>query len=192
MKFKSLNVFCGSNRGLNPCFAEVAEELAHKMCAEGTQMVYGGASVGIMGLLADTMLEQNGKIVGVITQPLVDVELAHRGIDTLHIVKTMAERKDLMAELSDSFLLFPGGAGSLDEFFEVMTWAQLGYHDKPCAILNVNGYYDDILKFIDKAVMENFIRAEHRDMLVIANTVDELFEKLEAFEPTASIKWVDK
>lgn len=162
-------VFCGSNAGARSEYAEAARALAAVLVERKLGIVYGGGNVGLMGVLADAALEHGGEVIGVIPRKLVDKEVAHRGVTELRIVETMHERKALMNDLSDAFIALPGGFGTLDEFFEVLTWSQLGFHGKPCALLNVAGYYDRMLAMLDHAVTERLLRPAHRE-LVIADT----------------------
>ena len=175
---KKLAVYCGSSAGVSDLYREGAELLADVLSAAGIAVVYGGAKVGLMRMLADRMLANNGQVIGVIPQALVDVEVAHDGLSELHIVKDMHARKALMAELADGFIMLPGGTGSLDEFFEVTTWAKLGYHAKPCGILNTNGYYDSLLQFLDHAVGQGFMKQPHRNMMMVDDQPSALLDKL--------------
>ena len=184
-------VFCGSNAGARSEYAEAARELAAMLVERKLGIVYGGGNVGLMGVLADAALERGGEVIGVIPRTLVDKEVAHRDVTELLIVETMHERKALMNDLSDAFIALPGGFGTLDEFFEVLTWSQLGFHGKPCALLNVAGYYDRMLAMLDHAVAERFLRPTHRE-LVIADTVpSRLLQRLSAFSPAPKGKWDD-
>jgi uncharacterized protein (TIGR00730 family) len=161
--------------------------------ADGIELVYGGANVGLMAVLADTVLAEGGDAIGVIPQPLVDREIAHPGLSDLRVVGSMHERKALMAELSDAFVALPGGLGTLEELFEVYTWSQLGLHRKPCALLDVDGYYSGITEFLAHAVRERFVSEEHRAMLVVEREPRALLERLREFEPAAvQPKWIDR
>jgi len=163
---------------------ELAEHLAHSK----RSLVYGGADIGLMGAVADRVLEHGGQVIGVIPQSLVQVEVAHSGLTELHVTDGMHSRKAKMAECSDAFIALPGGLGTLEELFEVMTWAQLGYHAKPIGLLNVDGFYNDLLSFLDNAQARGFMRAEHRSLLQVAATAPELLEKLEDAEPLSAPK----
>ncbi len=186
-------VFCGSSPGARRAYADTTAELARLLVAEGIGVVYGGAHVGLMGTLADTVLEEGGEIVGVIPRALVDREIAHAGLSDLRVVTSMHERKALMAELSDAFIALPGGLGTLDELFEVYTWSQLGLHRKPCALLDVEGYYEGIARFLDHSVEERFVREEHRAMLMAEQDPGVLIERLREFDPgTMKSKWIDR
>ncbi len=191
-KLTSLAVFCGSNMGHHPEYSKGAEQLAAILLANNITLVYGGANVGIMKVIADAVLAGGGKVIGVIPQTLVDVEIAHRGLTELYVVTSMSRRKELIGEISDGFVLLPGGAGSLDEIFEMFTFAKLGYHEKPCGILNTANYYDHLIKFLDHAVMEGFIQSTHRDMLLIEESPEGLFKKFLAYQPSKEMKWIKK
>ena len=186
-------VFCGSSPGARPQYTEATEDLGSLFVQHGITLVYGGASVGLMGRLADTVLSEGGEAVGVIPRALVEREIAHLGLTELHVVDSMHERKALMADLSDAFVALPGGLGTLDELFEVYTWAQLGLHRKPCGLLNVEGYYRHLADFLDHAVGERFVRDEHRDMLIVEEDPATMLERLQRFDPaTLTPKWIDR
>jgi uncharacterized protein (TIGR00730 family) len=190
---KRICVFCGSSPGARPAYAEATAELARLLVSDGIGLVYGGANVGLMAVLADTVLAEGGDAIGVIPQPLVDREIAHPGLSDLRVVGSMHERKALMAELADAFVALPGGLGTLEELFEVYTWSQLGLHSKPCALLDVEGYYDGIADFLDHAVRERFVREDHRAMLVVERDARTLLDRLREFEPAAARpKWIDR
>ena len=186
-------VFCGASPGARPEYAEAAAELARLLVADGIGVVYGGGGVGMMGALADAVLAEGGEIIGVIPRALVDREIAHRDVPDMRVVGSMHERKALMAELADAFVALPGGLGTLEELFEVYTWAQLGLHRKPCALLDVEGYYEGVVDFLAHAVEERFVRAEHREMLMVETEPRSLIERLREFEPDAGLpKWIDR
>ena len=186
-------VFCGASPGARPEYAEAARELARLLTADGIRVVYGGGGVGLMGALADAVIAAGGKLTGVIPRALVDREIAHRDVMDMRVVGSMHERKALMAELSDAFVALPGGIGTLEELFEVYTWAQLGLHRKPCALLNVEGYYNGIADFLTHAVAERFLREETRDLLLVETDPAALIERLRRFEPPAVVpKWIDR
>ncbi|MBV9403553.1 MAG: TIGR00730 family Rossman fold protein [Candidatus Eremiobacteraeota bacterium] len=172
-------VFCGSQTGSNPIYARSAVELARAVVAKDMGIVYGGGSIGLMGVLADAMLAQNGTIIGVIPQALADREVAHSGLTQLHLVTSMHERKAMMSDLSDAFIALPGGYGTLDELCEAITWFQLGIHDKPVGLLNVDGYFDALLAMFDHAENEGFISPENRRILRSATTLPALFTAME-------------
>jgi uncharacterized protein (TIGR00730 family) len=165
---KSVCVYCGSNPGSDPVYAEAAQELARTLAERGLRVVYGGAHVGLMGLIADTALAAGAEVVGVIPKVLVEWEVAHTGLTELHVVDDMHERKAKMAELADAFVALPGGIGTLEELVEIYTWSYLGIHDKPFAVLNTAGYYDGITAFLDHAVGQGFLRPEVRERLLVA------------------------
>jgi uncharacterized protein (TIGR00730 family) len=186
-------VFCGASPGARPEYADATAELARLLVAEGIGVVYGGGGVGLMGVLADAVLAGGGEIIGVIPRALVDREIAHRDVEDMRIVGSMHERKALMAELSDAFVAAPGGIGTLEELFEVYTWAQLGLHRKPCALLNVEGYFDGIASFLGHAVEERFLRVEHLEVLMVETEPGPLVERLREFEPDSLLpKWIDR
>jgi uncharacterized protein (TIGR00730 family) len=186
-------VFCGASPGARPAYREAAEELAKLLVQEGIGVVYGGGGVGLMGVLADAVIEAGGDLTGVIPRALVDREIAHRDVMDMRVVGSMHERKALMAELADAFIALPGGIGTLEELFEVYTWAQLGLHQKPCALLNVEGYYDGIADFLAHAVDERFLREETHALLLVDTDPAVLLERLHDFEPQAVVpKWIDR
>jgi hypothetical protein len=171
---RSVCVFCGSSPGTDPAFADAARRLGTGLVRRDIALVYGGASVGLMGVLADTVTAAGGRVTGVITQALAGHEIAHAGLGTLHVVTTMHERKALMSDLSDAFIMLPGGFGTYEEFMESVTWAQLGIHDKRCGILNVDGFFDRLLQFLDHAADMGFIKPRQIQGLTVAADVDEL------------------
>jgi uncharacterized protein (TIGR00730 family) len=186
-------VFCGASPGARPEYAQATTGLARLLVADGIGVVYGGGGVGLMGALADAVLAEGGEITGVIPRALMDREIAHPDVTDMRVVGSMHERKALMAELADAFVALPGGLGTLEELFEVYTWAQLGLHRKPCALLNVEGYYDGIAGFLGNAVTERFLRYEHREMLLVEREPRALLERLHEFEPDAVLpKWIDR
>jgi uncharacterized protein (TIGR00730 family) len=186
---KRICVFCGSNAGARSEYAEAARALATVLAERKLGIVYGGGNVGLMGVLADAALEHGGEVIGVIPRKLVEKEVAHHGVTELRIVETMHERKALMNDLSDAFIALPGGFGTLDEFFEVLTWSQLGFHGKPCALLNVAGYYDGMLAMLDHAVTERFLRPAHRELVIADTDPLRLLQRLSAFVPAPKGKW---
>lgn len=188
---KSVCVFCGSNPGAEAQFASTAASLGRLLAQSGIRLVYGGGHVGLMGVLADTALAEGGEVHGVITHALERKEVAHRGLTALTVVETMHERKAVMADLSDGFVMLPGGFGTLDEFFEVVTWSQLGIHAKPCGVLNVGGYFDPLLAFIEAATQTEFVRPAHRDLLLVESEPDLMLDRLRSWEPVAVDKWLD-
>ena len=174
-----LAVYCGSAPGTDPAFAEAARATAAAMVREKIQLVYGGGRLGLMGLIADSVLELGGFVYGVIPQALVDIEVAHVNVTELHIVETMHERKAKMTELADAFLALPGGIGTLDEFFEAWSWNALGYHKKPFCLLNVNGYWDGLIEFIDHSTASGFMSQQRRRQLLVAGSPEEALELLD-------------
>ncbi|MDP9434267.1 MAG: TIGR00730 family Rossman fold protein [Actinomycetota bacterium] len=186
---RSLCVFCGSNPGRQPVYMDAVRSLATVLAEEEIRIVYGGAHVGTMGALADTALEAGGEVIGVIPEQQVGEEVAHTGLTELHVVGSMHERKALMAELSDGFIALPGGLGTLEEFAEVVTWSQLGLHRKPTGLLNTAGYYDSLLGFLDHAVVERFLRAEDRALVLAETEVRPLLRLMRAWAPNQQRGW---
>lgn len=176
-------VFCGTNTGSRPEYGATARQLGQVLAEEGIELVYGGASVGIMGELADSVQEHGGHVTGIIPQQLVEKEAAHTGIRNLIVVASMHQRKSQMADLSDGFIALPGGIGTLEGFFELVTWRQLGIHERPCGILNVAGYFDGLTGFLDHAVREGFLTELHRDMILVENDPQRLIERMRAYDP---------
>ncbi len=178
--FQSLCVFCGSRSGSNPAFEAAARATGRLLAERGIRLVYGGGSLGLMGAVADACLEAGGEVVGVIPGFLMDLELGHRGVTRLEVVSDMLSRKQRMAELSDGFLSLPGGIGTLDELFEMLTWVRLGVHEKPNGLLNVDGFYDDLLSFCHRTQVEGgFISAENAANLIASDSVEDLLDRLE-------------
>jgi len=187
-----LCVFSGSSPGAHPDYVRTAQELGRSLAAAGVGLVYGGASVGLMGAVADAALEAGGEAIGVIPQALVDREIAHQGLSELRIVSSMHERKALMAELAGGFVALPGGMGTLEELFEVYTWTQLGLHSKPLGLLDVRDYFKALVAFLDHAVAERFMTVEHRELLVVEKRAEELLEAFRRWRPPARAKWIDR
>jgi uncharacterized protein (TIGR00730 family) len=186
-------VFCGSSPGARPVYTEATEDLGMLLARNGITLVFGGATVGLMGRLADTVVSEGGEAIGVIPQALVDREIAHLGLTDLHVVETMHERKQKMADLADAFVALPGGLGTLDELFEIYTWAQLGMHRKPIGLLNVEGYFDGLTGFLEHAVAERFLRDDHREMLIVEEEPAQMLQRLENFDPASlTPKWIDR
>jgi uncharacterized protein (TIGR00730 family) len=179
-------VFCGSNAGARPAYRQAAQTVGRLLCRRGIELVYGGGHIGLMGSVADACLSEGGRVIGVIPQALADKEVAHSGLTELRIVKSMHERKFVMAELSDAFLALPGGYGTWEELFEVLTWSQLGIQRKACAILNVEGYYDPLLAMADKALADGFLRGVHRDLLLADVDPERLLDRLSDFAVPAT------
>ena len=189
---KRVCVFAGSSLGARSQYGDAARSLGAALVSRNLGLIYGGGAVGLMGLLADTVLEGGGHVIGVIPRPLVDREVAHSGLSELRVVASMHERKTQMAQLSDGFIALPGGLGTLEELFEIWTWAQLGIHRKPCGLLNVEGYYDRLLEFLNHAVAENFIDTKNRSMMTLAEGGDELLDRLESYEGLEVPRWVEE
>jgi hypothetical protein len=173
-----LCVFCGSKHGERPIYTETAAEVGRLMAQRGIGLVYGGGHVGLMGVIADAVLQQGGEVIGVIPQSMVEEELAHRGLTELHVVKSMHERKALMAGKSDGFLALPGGFGTAEEFFEIVTWRQLKLHDKPIGLLNVAGFFDPLIAWIEQAFSEGFISPKYRELVVVGSGAEAVIARL--------------
>jgi uncharacterized protein (TIGR00730 family) len=189
---KRVCVFCGSSPGANPTYLASARALGSELAQRGLGLVYGGASVGLMGAVADGALSAGGEAVGIIPGALEAKELAHRGLSRLEVVGSMHERKARMAELADGFVALPGGMGTLEELAEILTWAQLGLHRKPCALLDVAGYWKPLVAFLDHAVQERFIRPEHRELLLVGDEPAALVDAMERYAPVHREKWIDE
>lgn len=189
---KRICVFCGSSTGTNPVYEEAARELATALVARHIGVVYGGGRIGLMGVVADTALAAGGEVVGVIPRPLASRELAHTGLTEMKFVASMHERKATMSALADGFVTLPGGLGTLEETFEILTWAQLGIQRKPIGILNVNGYYDPFLRLFTHGIREGFIRREYIGFITVADTPVELLDAMAAWEPPPVARnWLD-
>ena len=189
---KRLCVYCGSSSGRQPVYAQVARQLARAMVNRNIDLVYGGASVGIMGEIANAVLEEGGDVIGIIPKGLFKKEVAHTGVTELREVDSMHERKSLMADLSDGFIALPGGFGTIEEIFEIITWSQLGMHRKPCGLLNVCHYYDKLIDFLDQAVTEQFIKAAHHSTILVDECPDALLGKFEVYEAPETVKLIDR
>ena len=185
-------VYCGSSPGNDPAFLQAAREVGGLIAQRGHSLVYGGGNTGLMGVVADAVLAAGGQVVGVIPDNFVRQELEHRGLTKLHVVSTMHERKALMASLADGFLALPGGIGTLEEIAEVFVWTQLGLHMKPCALLNINGYYDPLVSFLTRMTDARFLRAEQLSQLIVACEPAEALDRLLSFTPTVVEKWMDR
>jgi len=188
----SICVFCGSSVGNDPAYAEAARLLGRTLAEGNTTLVYGGGHVGLMGVIADAALGAGGEVIGVMPKSLVDREIGHTGLTKLHVVHSMHERKALMSKLSEGFIALPGGNGTLEEFFEVLTWAQLGEHDKPCGLLNVAGYYEPLLTVFDQMVDQGFLKREHRNLVLVEEDPSALLGRFEIYEPPKTVKWIDR
>ncbi len=187
----SVAVYLGSSMGSDPAYAAAAAGLGRVLARRGIRLVYGGGRVGLMGVLADAVLTGGGQVTGVITRALEDKEIAHHGLMDLTVVHTMHERKAMMADRADGFIMLPGGYGTLDEFFEVLTWTQLGIHVKPCAVLDVNGYFSPLLRLLGNANGQGFLRDDHRDMVITGTDPGDLLDRMAAWAPPATEKWLD-
>ena len=192
MAMKTICVFAGSSSGARAEYLAAARDLGRALAGRGLGLVYGGARVGLMGALADEMLSAGARVVGVMPEALVAKEVAHNGLTELRVVKSMHERKAMMSDLAGGFIALPGGFGTLDEFFEVLTWAQLGLHAKPCGLLNVHGYFDRLISFVEHAVAERFVRAEHGSMISVSATAPELLDRMSAYRPPVVQKWIER
>ncbi len=189
---KRICVFCGSNPGTNPAYVEAAMTVGTLLADRGIGLVYGGGHVGMMGTIADAVLARGGEVIGVIPVALAEKEVEHKGLTELHVVKSMHERKALMADLADGFIALPGGFGTFEEYCEIITWAQLGFHHKPCGLLNVAGYYNHLLAMIDHGVDQKFIRPVHRQLVIDDTDAERLLERMAAFVPPVVDKWIKR
>ncbi|GAB3351709.1 LOG family protein [Lysobacter tyrosinilyticus] len=188
----SVCVYCGSNAGSKPAYAERAIALGTRLAKEGLQLVYGGGNVGLMGIVADAVLEAGGEVIGVIPEQLVNWEVAHKGLTRLEVVANMHERKARMFDLADGFVALPGGFGTLDEMFEMLTWRQLGIGDKPCAFLDVDGFYVPLMTMMNRMVEERFLHADQRRDLWHGEDIDSMIDWMRAYQPAQSSKWMDE
>ncbi|MDP4282344.1 MAG: TIGR00730 family Rossman fold protein [Bacteroidota bacterium] len=189
---RSICVFCGSGTGNDPVYKERARRLAELFLQKRIVLVYGGANVGLMKVLADTMLENGGKVIGVMPRLLVEREVAHYHLTEMHIVEDMQERKALMSDLANGFIALPGGYGTMDELFEILAWNQLGMIHKPVGLLNINGYYDLLIRMLDRMVDEKFLRPEHRARLITGDDEIEMLESMENYNPVMAEKWIER
>ena len=189
-RLASVCLFCGSNTGTRPSYADAAREIGRTLAARGMTLVYGGGSVGLMDIAAQSALDAGGRVIGVITEQLMEREVGHSGLDQLHIVATMHERKALMAKLSDAFVALPGGYGTFDELCEMATWDQLGIHVKPLVVVNIEGYFDGFLAQLDRAVADGLLKPEHRVLLACAATVNAALAALAAWQPPPVPQWL--
>jgi uncharacterized protein (TIGR00730 family) len=185
-------VFCGAHPGSRPEYRAATEKLGAEIVRRNIGLVYGGGNVGLMGVLADAVLKAGGEVVGVIPEILMAREVGHNGLTKLHVVRSMHERKALMADLSDAFIALPGGYGTLEEFCEIVTWSQLGFHAKPCGILNVEGYYSPLLAMFDHAVQEQFLKQENRELVLARDSAAALLQALEEWRPLHVENWLDQ
>ena len=191
-KFLSVCVYCGSSSDINPVYANAAKALGRALVKHHLSLVYGGGHVGLMGIVADAVLDAGGEVTGVIPKALMDTEVGHDRLTRLLVVKDMHERKALMAEHADGFITMPGGIGTLEELFETLTWAQLGFHEKPIGLLNVAGFYDPLIEFLRHQTSQGFLRAEHKDLLLVETEPDPLIEQLKNFTMPAGVSWLSR
>ena len=187
---KKICVFCGSSMGFNPVYREKAAELGRVLADNGCELLYGGGSVGLMRVIADVMKERGCRVTGTITQHLMNMHVGHSEIDEMIVVETMAERKKVLEDMADGFIVMPGGIGTMDEFFETYVLSQLRVFDKPVALFNVDGYYDGIVQFIDHIAKEGFMRKEHADNLIVSSDPKDMLEQMKHFQPADVDKWV--
>lgn len=192
LSIKSICVYCASSPGVDPAFVIAARSMGQLIAREGIRLVYGGGHVGLMGAVADAALAEGGEVHGVITRALEDKEIAHGGLTRLDVVETMHQRKAAMADMSDAFVMLPGGLGTLEEFFEVLTWTQLGVHAKPCGILDVEGYFDPLQDLLDAATRQRFVREEHRQIVMTESDPASLLSRLRSWTPVTVDKWLDR
>lgn len=188
---KNICVFCGSAAGNNPAFAEAARHLGGLIADRGMTLVYGGGNVGLMGTVADAALAKSGRVIGVIPHSLEQKEVAHRRLTELHVCRTMHDRKRMMAERADAFVALPGGYGTLEEIFEVITWAQLGIHHNPCALLNVAGFFDGLIQYLDHAVDMELLKPEYRRLLLVETDANRLLDAIQAYRPPKVMQWIE-
>ncbi len=189
---KNICVFCGSSLGLRPAYQQAAATLGTIIAQRRMNLIYGGSKVGLMGIIADAVLAGGGEVIGVIPEFIDAKEIAHTGLTKLYIVNSMHERKSLMADFSDGFIAMPGGFGTFEEFFEVLTWGQLGLHQKPHGLLNIEGYYDPLLKLVDTAIAQKFIREAHRNLILTSPNPESLLDSMINYQPINIEKWIDK
>ncbi|ALN86137.1 putative lysine decarboxylase family protein [Lysobacter capsici] len=189
---RSICIYCGSNAGAKPIYTERAMALGHRLAKDGIALVYGGGNVGLMGVVADAVLEGGGEVIGVIPEQLVNWEVAHRGLSKLEIVGSMHERKARMFDLADGFVALPGGFGTLDEMFEMLTWRQLGIGNKPCAFLDIDGFYAPLMAMLDRMVAERFVHADQRNDLWHGDDIDAMLGWMQGYTPAAASKWMDE
>jgi hypothetical protein len=183
-------IYCGSSAGVNPVYAETARAMGAAIAARGKTLVYGGSAVGLMGIVADAALAASGRVLGLMPQALVDKEIQHKGLTELRVVDSMHTRKAGMIEAADALIALPGGFGTYEEITEAVTWAQLGYHAKPCGLLNVNGFYDGLITLMDRAIADGFVKAVHRTILVIERDVEAMLDRIETHTPPIASKWI--
>lgn len=191
-QLKTICVYCGSSLGKKEAYASAAKLLAESLVARNITLVYGAASIGIMGTVADQVLNLGGQVIGVIPKALAHKEITHNNLTELYVTQSMHERKMQMAELSDGFIALPGGIGTMEELFEIWTWAQLGFHKKPCGLLNIDGYYDALIQFVDHMQQEQFVKSKHHDLLMVNNDPEKLLHQFSSYIPPEITQWVQK
>jgi uncharacterized protein (TIGR00730 family) len=189
---KSLLVYCGSNPGVNPIYKETAVALGKEMVERKIRLIYGGGSLGLMGTIANTVMENGGEVVGIIPSFLDKMEVGHPNLTEIHVVESMHERKALMEQMCDSVITLPGGYGSMDELFEILSWSQLGLHNKPVGLLNINGFYDPLVAQLDLMVREGFLKQPNREIIQVSDSIAEIFELMDAFVPQKTMKWLER
>jgi uncharacterized protein (TIGR00730 family) len=189
---QSILVYCGANPGTKPIYKETAEKLGKVFAENNIRLIYGGGSVGLMGIIADAVLANNGQVTGIIPHFLDRLEVGHKSLPIMHKVETMHERKALMEKLCDGIITLPGGYGSMDELFEILSWSQLGLHQKPVGLLNLNGFYDHLLKQLDVMVEEGFLKAENRNLVIESDNIEDLMEKISKFKASFHKKWMKR
>jgi uncharacterized protein (TIGR00730 family) len=187
---KNIAVYCGSSKGINGIYTQKAHELGIYFAKSNIRLVYGAGSVGLMGILADSILENGGKAIGVIPQFLMDLEVGHKGLSELYITENMHERKKMMCDLADGIIALPGGYGTLDELFEILTWSQLGLHEMPIGILNTNQFFDPLLEMVQKMVDEGFLKKENQDLILVDTEIENLIQKMNSAERPKALKWL--
>ena len=192
MKIEKICVYCGSSPGKNPAYAHAASGLAKELCTRGISLVFGGGAVGIMGVVADAMLAAGGEVIGVIPKALAKKEVAHYGLSELHVVASMHERKAMMADLADGFIALPGGWGTLEEIFEMLTWAQLGFREKPCGLLNIEGYFDGLIGFLENSFEQQFVKELYRPLLMTTDKPAVLLDHFSKYKAPKVRKWMDE
>lgn len=192
MKINRICVYCGSSPGNDPAYSRAARTLAQELCRQDITLVFGGGAVGIMGVVADAVLEGGGEVIGVIPESLAVKEVAHEHLSEMHVVASMHERKAMMSELADGFIALPGGWGTLEEMFEMLTWAQLGFHKKPCGLLNVEGYFDHLVAFLENAFQAQFVKELYRPLLMTSEQPSSLLEQFRVYQAPKVRKWVGK